>query len=269
MPDAVETPGQNVEQKAADELGRLECHDLVEVQAAATIVLVSEGHTCLVEREQPPVRDGDTVRVAREIRQHRFRPGEGRLGVDHPSPLPDWSEITQKGPAIGETGLAAEEDELARAMQLDQSGQEQPAEELAQHPDRQEESRTRGNPARTIVRDAAAGYDHVNMGMMRHGRTPGVEHGGDADAGAEVLGIGSDRHHRLRGRPEQQIVDQGFVLPSDAGDLGRQREDDMEIADRQKVGFPRRQPRARRGGLTLGAMPVAAANGERPLAALD
>ena len=60
-----------------------------------------------------------------------------------------------------------------------------------------------------------------------------MEHGGDADASAEVLGIGSDGEHGLGGRLEQQIIDHGLVLVGDVGDGRRQREDDVEVADGQ------------------------------------
>ena len=106
------------------------------------------------------------------------------------------------------------------------------------------------------------------MGMVRHRRPPAVEHGGDADAGAEVLRVSRDRHHRLRCCAEQQIVDDSLVLPGDVRDLGGKREDDMEVADRQQVGFALGQPGARGGALAFGTVPVAAANGPRPLAAL-
>src|SRR6266704_3602352 len=56
------------------------------------------------------------------------------------------------------------------------------------------------------------------MWMVRHGRTPGVEHRSDADARAQVLGIGRDDGHGLgRGR-EQDVVDRGLVLIGDGGD---------------------------------------------------
>jgi hypothetical protein len=42
----------------------------------------------------------------------------------------------------------------------------------------------------------------------------------------------------------------------------------MEVADRQQVGFTLGQPGARSGALAFGAMPIAAANGRRPLPAL-
>ena len=41
---------------------------------------------------------------------------------------------------------------------------------------------------------------------MRHRRTPGVQHGSDADPGAKMLGIGSDGQCRLGACLEQQII---------------------------------------------------------------
>ena len=155
--------------------------------------------------------------------------------------------------------MRAEEGEPAGVMERDQPGEEQAAEQLAQHAHRQEEGRARRYPALPVERDAAARHDHVDVRMVRHRRAPGVEHGGDADAGAEMLRIGGDRQHRLRCRPEQQVVDQRLVLEGDVGDLGRQREDDMEVADRQEVGLALGEPGARGGALALGAVPVAAA----------
>jgi len=85
-----------------------------------------------------------------------------------------------------------------------------------------------------------------------------VEHGGDADARAEVLRVGRDRHYRLRRRLEQQIVDDSLVLPGYFRDLGGKREDNMEVADRQQVGLALGQPDAGCGALALGAVAVAA-----------
>jgi hypothetical protein len=56
------------------------------------------------------------------------------------------------------------------------------------------------------------------------------KHSGDPDPRAEVLGIGCDGQHRVRSRAEQQVIDHRLVLPCDVGDLGRQREHDVEVA---------------------------------------
>src|SRR3546814_13677522 len=83
-----------------------------------------------------------------------------------------------------------------------------------------------------------------------------------------MLGIGSDGQHRRRSRPEQEIIDHRLVVERDVGHLGGQREDDMEIADREKVGLAGLKTCSRRSALALGAVTVTAAvNGEDALAA--
>ena len=268
MTDAVEATWQDMEQEATDELVRRERHDALPLGTIAAVVLVAEGDASLVERQQAAVGDGDPVGIAREIGEHGLGAGERRLGIDYEALLPDRGEMAQEEAAVGETGLRAEERKSSRLMEFEQPGEEQAAEERAQHPHRQEEGRTRRYPAPPVERDAAARHDHVDMGMVCHRRSPGVEHGGDGDAGAEVLHVTRDRHHRLRCRAEQQIVDDRLVVQGDVCDLGGQREDDMEVADRQQVGLALGQPGARGAALAFGTVPVAAANGERPLAAL-
>jgi hypothetical protein len=88
-----------------------------------------------------------------------------------------------------------------------------------------------------------------------------VEHGGGADASTEVLGIGGDREQRLGGCAEQQVVDDRLVLVGDRSNLGRQRENDVEITDRQQIGLAGREPIRCRRALTLWAVAVAARNG--------
>jgi hypothetical protein len=82
--DAVEPGRQKVEQEAADELVGGECHDALAGRAIAAIIVLAERDAGLVESKQPPVRDGDPVGLAREVGEHRFGAGEGRLGVDCP-----------------------------------------------------------------------------------------------------------------------------------------------------------------------------------------
>ena len=87
---------------------------------------------------------------------------------------------------------------------------------------------------------------------------PGVQDGGDADVGAEMLGIGGDRRQRLGRRREQQAVDLGLVLVGDGADRGRQREHDVEVGNRQQLRLACRKPRLRRPPLALGTVAVAA-----------
>jgi hypothetical protein len=95
-----------------------------------------------------------------------------------------------------------------------------------------------------------------------------MQHGSEADARAQMLGIGGDRRQRLGGGLEQEVVDGGLVVEGDGADRGRQAEDDVIIGNRQQLGLAIGEPLARRRALTLRAMPIAAGNGRRPFPAL-
>ena len=66
------------------------------------------------------------------------------------------------------------------------------------------------------------------------------------------LRIGGDGQHRLGRGAEQQVIDRRLVLVGDGGDLGRQGEDHMEVADRQQIGLARGQPAPWRAPWHLG-----------------
>jgi hypothetical protein len=59
-----------------------------------------------------------------------------------------------------------------------------------------------------------------------------MEHGGDADVGAEMFGVCRDREERRGRRFEHEIVDHGLVGVGDVADCARQREDDVEVRHR-------------------------------------
>ena len=79
--------------------------------------------------------------------------------------------------------------------------QEQASEQSRQYSHGQEEARPARDPAPAVERDAAAGYDHVHVRMVGERRAPGMEDGQDADACAEVLGVGRDRGQRSNSTP--------------------------------------------------------------------
>src|ERR1700693_625554 len=101
-------------------------------------------------------------------RDRRVRPRGRRTAAWHrPRPLlPDCGEVTKEQAAVGKTGLGAEEGKSSGRVELDQPGEEQAAEEHAQHPHRQEEGRTGRYPAPPVERYAAARHDHVDMRMV-------------------------------------------------------------------------------------------------------
>ena len=142
-------------------------------------------------------------------------------------------------------------------MGISQRRQKEPAEQAGQHAHRQQEARSAGYPARAVERDPAARHDHVNVRMVGHCRAPAVQHGGGAHVRAEMLGIGGDCEQGFGGRAKQHVVHHRLVLVGDRGDLGRQSEDQVEVADRQQIGFAGGEPVLCRRALALGAMAVA------------
>lgn len=195
--------------------------------------------------------------LARQMGEHGLGIGEGRLGIDHPALLADRHEVVREYATIGEMSELTQEGELVGIVKRQQPGEEQAVGQGAQHAHGQQERRARRDPAFAVAREAASRYDHVDVRMMGHGRAPGVEHGGDAYPGTEMPGIGGDGEHRLRGGLEQGVVDPSLVLERDGGDLGGQREHDVEMPDRQQVGLARGEPGPGGGALAPGAMATA------------
>ena len=75
--DAVEAVGQDVDEEAADELIGGKGHGFGARAAIGAIILVPEGDTVVVERDQPAVGDGDAVGVAEEIASTASGPPNG------------------------------------------------------------------------------------------------------------------------------------------------------------------------------------------------
>ena len=98
----------------------------------------------------------------------------------------------------------------------------------------------------------------MDVRVVGERRAPGVEHGGEADAGAQMLRIGGDGGQRLGGGLEQEVVDGRLVLERDGADRGRQGEDDVIIGNRQQLRLAVFEPSPRRGRLALRAVTVAA-----------
>ncbi len=192
MAYAVEGARQHMQEKAADELVGRERHGLEPVAAFDPIVLPLEGDALVVQRREPGVRDRDAVGVAGEIGEHGLRPGERPLGVDHPFGAAQRRERGVEGALLAEGREVTEEDEAAGRMQAASPVEEEPAEKTRQHPHGQEEAGLAGDPARTVRRQAAAGNDDVDVGMVGQRRAPGVQHGGEADARAQMLRVGGD-----------------------------------------------------------------------------
>ena len=148
MADAVEAVGQDMEEKAADELVRRKPHDAA--AAAATIVLVGERHVIVVDGEKPRIGDRRAMRVAGEIGEHPLGSAERRLGVDDEEALSQRAQALGEDGPLGESSQIAEETEFAAPERGGEAGEEQPSERLRQRMDGEQEVRLAGDPAPAV-----------------------------------------------------------------------------------------------------------------------
>ena len=83
-----------------------------------------------------------------------------------------------------------------------------------------------------------------------------MEHGEEADFGAEVLGIGADGAQGISGGTEQNAINRLLVLVGDRSNLFRQRKDHMEILGVEKFGAAILNPFRAGQRLTFWAVPI-------------
>jgi hypothetical protein len=124
---------------------------------AGAIVLPAEGDAQVVEPDQPRIRDGDAMGVAREVGEDGLRSGERPLRVDHPFAATQRRERGVEGALVGEQDEVAKEDEAIGLVQGSEPFEKQAAEETRQHAHGQEEAGLAGDPARPVWRQAAPG----------------------------------------------------------------------------------------------------------------
>ncbi len=68
-----------------------------------------------------------------------------------------------------------------------------------------------GDPAFATVGESATSDDAVEVGMVGQVLRPSVQHGDEADGGAEVFGIGGQGEERAGGRAEEKVVAEHLV----------------------------------------------------------
>ena len=99
----------------------------------------------------------------------------------------------------------------------------------------------------------------MDMGVSFEFLTPGVQHAEEADFCPEMLGIASDFQKGFRTGAKQEIVEELLVLQHQRGQMTGKREDDMDVASREKFLATCLDPTVAGSSLTLWTMPVAAA----------
>ena len=169
--DAVEALGQHVHQEAPDKLVRVKPHRLPAARAVDAIVLATERDAGVVGGNEAAVRDGDTMRVTREIAQHLLGSGERRLAVDYPVEAPQRGDEALERPLLGKPGMGVEERQLAAVVRVHEHRQHLAAKQARQHVDMHEEVGARGDPSHIIEREPATRHDHMHVPSPLSGTT--------------------------------------------------------------------------------------------------
>src|SRR5262245_51592502 len=108
----MEALGQDVQQKAPDELVRVKPHRLPAARAVDAIILPAERDAAVIGCNEAAVRDRDTVGVTGEIAQDLFWSRERRLAVDHPLDVPQRADEALERSFVGKPGKRVEELQL-------------------------------------------------------------------------------------------------------------------------------------------------------------
>ena len=133
------------------------------------------------------------------------------------------------------------------------------AEDLRKRGGREEESAPRRRqPALAVGAQGAVGDDAVDVDVLPQILPPGVEHHGDAELAAEPPRITAELEQGLRGRVEQQSVDEGGIALGERVELVRQGEHDVPVADVEQIGALALDPPGLRERLALGAVTIPA-----------
>lgn len=129
--DALEPLGQHVQQESVDERAARQADRPFPTRLGPH----PESDHLAIDADDALVRDGDPVRVATQILQHRFRSAEGLLGIDHPVV---GIQLLLEALPVGLRDAAARRPPAGTPSL--QSGHELAAKDLGERLDREEEA---------------------------------------------------------------------------------------------------------------------------------
>ena len=171
-----------MQEKASNEFDRVEGHEALPI--ASLIILPPECHLTIVTGEEPPIRDGHTMRVAGQGAEYPLRPGQRRLGVDHPLRLLQSREQLAPGSRAAPAVALPLQAQTLLDSGLPQRGQERAPKQPAEDTHGQEEALGTGDPRRAIQRETSRGDQAMDVRMMVQCLAPSMQDAEKADLSA-------------------------------------------------------------------------------------
>ena len=255
-PDAHEASGKDMEEKAPKKLVYIEPQG--PRWAGPGVILVPEGDDPLLKGDETTVRNGDPVRVAREVFQDLVRTSEGRLGVDHPLLRTGLEQHPAEGLWFRQRSEIPAQEEASLIVGPLELIQQLSPEEPTQDPDGEEETCAAVDPPGAVQGQPPGRHHAVEMGMVVQSLSPGVEDGQEADPGSQVSFLGRDIEQGPGHRLEEEVVDDPRVLEGQRRKDLREGEYDVNVGDREQLAPLRLHPLCSLPALTLRAVAVAA-----------
>jgi hypothetical protein len=163
--DADKAAGQDVEQEAAQELLRTECHHSLLITVG--IIFPAESNLVMFESHEAVVGDGYAMGVAGEIAEHMMGTAERWLGVDDPVLTEQGTQEGAEGFLVGQGLKSSSEGELVLLESSLQAGDELAAEDTTEYVDGQEEGVAGMDPPGTVGRESAGRDDAVDVRMSQ------------------------------------------------------------------------------------------------------
>jgi len=198
------------------------------------------------------------VGVTAEVLEDLGGAGEGPLGVDDPVGLAELIEPRREGRGLGERGEGAGEAEGALGEGAAEGVEVLAAEDLGEGADGEEEPRRRGDPARAVGGEGAAGDDTVQVEMLGEILSPGVQDRRAAEVAAEMAGIAPEGGQGVGDGVEEQRVEDAGIALGERVERVRQGKDQMEVLDGQQFGAASIEPPCLGERLALGTVAIAA-----------
>jgi len=174
--DAHETPGQDMEEEAPQELDGAEGHDTLD--SAVSMIAPAEADFFAVEGDESVVGYGHAVGVTAEISEDSIRTAEGRLGIDVPVLLAQPRDQLFKPRGITEIRGGSAAIELVLAVEMTKSSEELVTEDVVEYRNGQQEPWVVGRNPSLMIRRQSTARDHaMHVVMAQQGLTPGVQDG--------------------------------------------------------------------------------------------
>lgn len=239
---------QDVQDEAAKKLLGLES-DL-------GVAACAESDAARIESDEAMIADADAMGVLTEVAKDLVLVAEGRFAVDDPSNAMEPVEETAEAVGVSEGSGGPIETELSVAVSTEESIEQLSPKERSERTDGKEVMERSGDPSLHVDGQAASGDDAVEMRVKAQVASPGVEHGGDTELGAEPSRIARKVLEGSGRAGEERVEDEVSIDESESAELPGQREDDVESVGGEHTRHALLDPASLSDGLALGTVPV-------------